>query len=122
MSQVTLAQLRAQLRASEYENDDLLQECLDSAETVVIRGTNRTETELIELGGGTFPADLRHAILLVASEYYSVAEEGTPLKLERIPDSARSIVKSYKRLVPDGIVQPYFITAQNHSDEEEIAP
>lgn len=109
MSQEFLAQLRAQLRASEFESDDLLQECLDAAETLVIRGTNRTEEELVELGGGTFPADLRHAILLVASEYYSVAEEGTPLKLERIPDSARSVVKSYKRLVPDGSgIKSYF--------------
>lgn len=109
MSQVTLAQLRAQLRASEFESNDLLQECLDAAEMVVIRGTNRTEAELIEKGGGVFPADLRHAILLVASEYFSLAEEGTPLNLERIPDCAKSVVKSYKRLVPDGMnIQPYY--------------
>jgi len=71
---VTLDELKRQVRVDFDDDDTLLREILEGAEAGVIRQTERTEEELIEMGGGKFPADLKRAILIRAADFYNHPE------------------------------------------------
>ena len=56
MSLVSLELFKKHVRADDFNTDDeQLQQYLDAAEQQVIMATNRTENELVEMGGGEFP-------------------------------------------------------------------
>ena len=56
MNYVSLELFKKHVRADDFNADDeQLRQYLDAAEQQVIMATNRTEDELVEMGGGVFP-------------------------------------------------------------------
>ena len=65
---VDLALFKQHVKADDFADDDTyLAHLLKSATGHVIRATNRTESELTEMGGGEFPAELQQAIMTLLS-------------------------------------------------------
>lgn len=96
---VTLADLKHQVYAADMEDDNtLLQRLLDTAEKVVIRHTRRTAAELTEMGGGEFPSDLCHAVLMLAAHWYNQREAVSSSQQNAVPYSLQYLVDPFKRL------------------------
>ena len=56
MAVVDLALFKQHVRADDFSDDDVyMQHLLDTAEEAVIAATHRTESELKEMGGGSYP-------------------------------------------------------------------
>lgn len=65
MATVDLELLKKHVHADDFTDDDeYLQHLLGAAEQYVCTATNRTKDELLEAGGGDFPAMLQQAVLL----------------------------------------------------------
>ncbi|MCM1369834.1 MAG: head-tail connector protein [Candidatus Amulumruptor caecigallinarius] len=70
-----LTDVKRQCRADDYDYDDnLLSSLCEAAEEEVVRITGRTLEELVEMGGGRFPAPIRQAILTRTAQFYRDAE------------------------------------------------
>ena len=80
------------------DDDEVLQQCLDAAEELVVMATNRTEEELLELGGGKYPPRLAQAILMVAASYYATPETTAGVQYHEMPWGATAIIKSLRKL------------------------
>ena len=99
MSEVALSLFKKHVRADDFsDDDDYLQQCLDAAEASVVHATNRTLDELKLMGGGSLPAPLVQAILLVGGSAYDHRENDAPQQYSEIPWGASSIIKQYRRL------------------------
>lgn len=97
---VTLALFKKHVRADDFADDDTyLQHLLDVAEEAVITATNRTEAELTEMGGGSFPASLKHAIMLLGGHLYNQRESVSTTQLHAVPDSLQALIKPWRKLV-----------------------
>ena len=93
MPVVTLALFKAHVRADDFAGDDvLLQHYLDAAEAAVIRETNRTETELTEYNGGTFPVQLKQAIMLLGAHWYNQRESVSTTQMHQVPDALQALI------------------------------
>lgn len=101
MSIVTLALFKKHVRADDFaDDDDYLQTTLDAAEAFVIRATNRTEDELIEMGGGTFPIMLQRAILLIGAAWYDQREGLSSVQMNIVP-TTQALIRPFRKLVND---------------------
>lgn len=71
MSRISLDLLKKHVRYDDVDADDeKLQSRLDAAEAYVINATNRTEDELVQMGGGeAFPMPIVQVILMVAASF-----------------------------------------------------
>lgn len=86
MGIVDLELFKKHVRADDFNSDDLaLQQYLDSAEEQVIMATNRTEEELLEMGGGELPAMLVQAILMIAAANYANPENTAGVQYYEVP-------------------------------------
>ena len=71
MKWLNLTLIKANSRIEMDDEDALLDIYGESAEQQVLTDTGRTYDELVEMGGGTFPADLVHASLLLTDAAYN---------------------------------------------------
>lgn len=103
MAVVDLALFKKHVRADDFADDDeYLQHLLDTAETAVITATNRTETELTEeIGGGKFPAPLKHAVMMVGAHWYNQRESVSSVQMHEVPDTLQALIRPYRKLVSD---------------------
>lgn len=91
---VTLEDLKRQCRVDYNDDDQLLQNCLDSAIEETVRLTGRDLGELIRLGHGVgLPTPLRQAVLIRAAEYYA-HPEGT----EKPNHTYFQLIRSYQKI------------------------
>ena len=100
MSLVSLELFKKHVRADDFNADDeQLQQYLDAAEQQVIMATNRTEDELVEMGGGVFPSMLAQAVLLVAAAWYATPENTAGAQYHEVPYGATALIKPCRKLV-----------------------
>lgn len=63
MATVDFELLKQHVRADDFSDDDqYLAHLLEAAEQYVTTATNRSSDELLEMGGGSLPATLQHAV------------------------------------------------------------
>ena len=99
MAVVDLALFKKHVRADDFADDDaILQQCLDAAEDYVVRATNRTEDELVEMGGGKFPPSLAQAVLILAAARYATPENDATMQMHEVPYGATAIIKQFRKL------------------------
>ena len=102
MAVVDLALFKAHVRADDFAGDDtLLQHYLDAAEAAVIRDTNRTEAELTEINGGTFPVQIKQAIMLLGAHWYNQRESVASVEMREVPDTLQALIKPCRKLAED---------------------
>lgn len=102
MAVVDLALFKKHVRADDFADDDeYLQHLLDAAEISVITATNRTETELTEIGGGSFPATLKQAVMMLGAHWYNQRESVNSVQMHSAPDALQALIKPYRKLVSD---------------------
>ena len=88
--------------ADDFATDDvLLQQKLDAAEEFTVLYINRSLSELTELGGGSLPAPIVQAILVLAGDMYANREDSSSQSMRPIPNGFRPLVAKYRRLVND---------------------
>lgn len=95
---VTLEELKKQVREDFEDNDDLLTLYGVAAEDYVIGETRRTLDELVETGGGEFPAKLKVAVLLLAAHLYRCREAVSNVNQVPVPYAMDAMVKAYVKL------------------------
>lgn len=96
---VSLELFKQHVKADDFADDDVyLQHLLDTAETHVIRSTNRTKDELTEMGGGEFPAELKHAVMMIGAHWYNQRESVAGTQMHGVPDSLQALVKPFRKL------------------------
>lgn len=80
------------------DEDDLLDLWGESAEQQVLTDTGRTYDELVAMGGGTFPADLVHASLLLTDAAYNQRSAVDKMNWYVVPYGYERKIKPYVRL------------------------
>ena len=96
---VSLELFKQHVRADDFADDDVyLQHLLDTAEKHVIRVTNRDKDELVEMGGGEFPADLKHAVMMIGAHWYNQRENVSTTQMHSVPDSLQALIKPFRKL------------------------
>lgn len=99
MSVVDFNLFKSHVRADDLNSDDgQLRQYLDAAEAQVIMATNRTEEELVEMGGGEFPPMLVQAVLMVGAAYYANPETTAGTQAHDIPWGATALIKPFRKL------------------------
>ena len=88
------------VRADDFADDDsYLEYLLDAAEQAVITATNRTDKELLTMGGGFLPTPIQHAIMLLGAHWYNQRESVSSVQMHSVPDTLQALIKPYRRLV-----------------------
>ena len=99
---VSLELFKKHVRADDFEDDNTyLTHLIEVAQEAVITATNRTEAELTEMGGGSFPVSLKHAILLLGGHLYNQRESVSQVQLHEVPDSLQALIKPFRKLGND---------------------
>ncbi len=94
-----MALFKQHVRSDDFADDDeYLQHLLDAAETAVITATNRTQAELVEMGGDSFPNPLTQAIMMLGAHWYNQRESVSGVQMHSVPDALQSLVKPYRKL------------------------
>lgn len=106
MATVDLALLKKHVNADDFTADDTyLQHLLDAAEAHVIAATNRTVAELMvpgpTIGTTVLPAQLQHAVLMLAGHWYNQRESVSGVQMAEVPYTLQSLIKPYRKLVED---------------------
>lgn len=102
MATVDLALLKQHVRADDFSDDDrYLAHLLEAAEQYVIAATNRSVSELLEMGGGSLPATLQQAALMIAGHWYNQREAVSGAQMAEVPYSLQALIKPYRRLADD---------------------
>lgn len=83
------------------EDEELIRHYGEVAEEMVIADTYRTEEELMEMGGGEFPARIRQAVLAVAAHMYRVREATTTVAQAMTPLSYRACILPFRAFRED---------------------
>ena len=99
---VELSLLKEQVNADDFTTDDtLLQHYLDAAEEYVIKATNRSADDLLEMNDGTMPLMLQQAILMTAAFWYDQREAGASASITAVPFAFDALVKPWRLLKED---------------------
>lgn len=100
MNVVSLSLFKKHVRADDFaDDDDYLMFILESAEEAVITATNRTRTELEQMGDGDVPLPIKHAIMMLGAHWYNQRESVSSVQMHSVPDSLQSLIKPYRKLV-----------------------
>lgn len=100
MATVDLKLVKQHVRADDFADDDeYLTALLAAAEEYVQKATNRTETELLELGGGKLPPMLQQAVLLTVGHWYNQREAVSGVQMAEVPYTMQALIKPYRKLV-----------------------
>ena len=66
------ALFRKHCRADDFDDEtEYLRDLLEAAEETIIRATNRTAAELVEMGGGSLPKPLQIAAFSIGAHWYN---------------------------------------------------
>ncbi len=99
MGSVDLNLFKKHVYADDFTNDDAyLQHLLDAAEEAVVLSTNRTLSELKEMGGGELPVSVVHAILVLGATWYDQRESVSGIQMHAVPDTLQALVKPFRKL------------------------
>ncbi len=99
MAVVDLALFKKHVRADDFADDDeYLDHLLETAESAVVTATNRTLEELEQIGGGSVPTPIKHAILMVGAHWYNQRESVSSVQMHAVPDSLQALIKPYRKL------------------------
>lgn len=99
MAVVSLALFKKHVRADDFADDDeYLQHLLDTAESSVIKATNRTQEELAKMGNGSVPTPIKHAIMMLGAHWYNQRESVSSVQMHAVPDSLQALIKPYRKL------------------------
>lgn len=100
MAVVSLALFKKHVRADDFADDDeYLQHLLDTAESAVIKATNRTQEELAQMGNGhDVPTPIKHAIMMLGAHWYNQRESVSNVQMHAVPDSLQALIKPYRKL------------------------
>ena len=99
MATVSLELFKKHVRADDFNDDDeQLQQYLDAAERQVIMATNRTEEELVAMGGGKLPPMRVQAVLMRAAANYANPENTTGVQYREVPWGATALIKPFRKL------------------------
>ena len=101
MSVVDLELFKKHVRVDFDEDDEYLQHLLEVAEVAVINGTNREAQELSDMGGGSLPSPIQHAIMMLAAHWYNQRESVSVSQMHAVPDSLQALIKPYRKLGRD---------------------
>ncbi len=83
----------------DFDDDDTyLGHLLEAAESKIIQSTNRSAAELCDMRGGEFPAELLHAVLLLAGYWYNQREGAAATAITAVPYAIDALVKPFTRL------------------------
>lgn len=99
MATISLEYFKKWVRADDIDTDDeVLQQCLDSAEAQVVDATNRTKDELLKMGGGeNLPLALQAAVLSLAATWYRDPEAMSSVQVHVSPQFTAAI-KRFRKL------------------------
>ena len=96
---VSLALFKKHVRADDFADDDeYLEHLLETAASAVITATNRTEDELEQMGDGTMPTPIKHAIMMLGAHWYNQRESVSSVQMHAVPDSLQALIKPYRKL------------------------
>ena len=99
MNVLSLSLFKKHVRADDFaDDDDYLMFILESAEEAVITATNRTRTELEQMGDGDVPLPIKHAIMMLGAHWYNQRESVSSVQMHSVPDSLQSLIKPYRKL------------------------
>ncbi|MCI1778788.1 MAG: head-tail connector protein [Bacteroidales bacterium] len=103
MATVSIELLKQHVRADDFTTDDAyLGQLLEAAEEYVVKATNRTSAELVEMGGGEkLPATLQQAVLLIAGHWYNQREAVAGVQMSEVPYTLQALIKPYRKLAND---------------------
>lgn len=96
---LTLEEIKAQTRVDIDDEDDLLTTYGEAAERQIIGMTRRSVEELIEIGAGAFPPQLRVAMLMFAAHLYRQREAVAPGAAVPVPYGIEFMTRPFTRLV-----------------------
>ena len=100
MALVSLEEFKKHAHIDYEEDDAVLEGYLNAAEAYVLRYTHRTLDELVSLGGGAFPFQLKQAVLLLAGTYANFKEnEGT--QTAELKYGATALMRQFRKLGED---------------------
>lgn len=101
MAVVSLDVFKKHVRADDFaDDDDYLTELLETAESAVIKATNRSKDELEQMEG-EFPPMLKHAMMMLAAHWYNQRESVSTVQMHAVPDALQALVKPFRKLVDD---------------------
>ena len=90
---------RKHCRADDFDDEtELLRFLLEAAEEAVVKATNRSAAELVEMGGGKFPHRLRIAVYSLGAHWYNQREGVAAVQMHGVPETFEACVKPFKRL------------------------
>lgn len=100
MEYVSLELFKQHIRADEFAgDDDYMAHLIAAATEAVITATQAGEAALVEAGGGTLPAGLVQAILMLAAHWYNQRESVSTGQMQEVPDALQSLIKPWRVLV-----------------------
>lgn len=101
MAVVSLDVFKKHVRADDFaDDDDYLTELLETAESAVIKATNRSKDELEQMEG-KFPPMLIHAMMMLAAHWYNQRESVSTVQMHAVPDALQALIKPFRKLVDD---------------------
>lgn len=101
MDVVSLDVFKKHVRADDFaDDDDYLTELLETAESAVIKATNRSKDEL-ERMEGKFPPMLKQAMMMLAAHWYNQRESVSTVQMHAVPDALQALIKPFRKLVDD---------------------
>jgi len=93
---VTLSLFKKHVYADEFIGDsDLLQHYLDAAEGQVLTDTGRSAAELLEMGGGSTPAQIAQAIIMLGAHWYNQRESDAGVQMHGVSRGYNALVKPF---------------------------
>ena len=100
MPTVDTALLKQHVRADDFSDDDsYLEKLLDAAEEYGFGASNRTSSELLQMGGGLhLPPMLQQAVLLIAGHWYNQREAVSSVQMSEVPDTLQALIKPFRKL------------------------
>lgn len=99
---VNLELFKKHVRSDDFADDDIyMLHLIKAATESVTIAVNRTESEIREMGGGTFPPSLQQAVMVLAAHWYNQRESVSTTQMHEVPDTLQSLLRPYRKLVND---------------------
>lgn len=93
------ALFRKHCRADDFDDEtEYLRFLLEAAEEAIVKATNRSAAELVEMGGGEFPRSLRIAVYSLGAHWYNQREGVAAVQMHEVPATFNACVKPFQRL------------------------
>ena len=93
------ALFRKHCRADDFDDEtEYLRFLLEAAEEAIVKATNRSAAELVEMGGGEFPRPLRIAVYSLGAHWYNQREAVAAVQMHEVPATFDACIKPFQRL------------------------